>query len=336
MGASTVSGVEAHLTVLDVGHGNAAVLAGPAGTVLIDSGPGPWTQRYLVAEGVSHLAGVAITHADEDHLAGLSGLIDSGEFSFGEVRVNSDADKSTRMWDNVTFSLDQLAVGDDIDFKIQLCAGDVLPSVATGVSSEVVAPSRYLASRGAGSTDRLGQPLTANSVSAVVRISANGQPRVLLAADLDAVGLANVPSAVDLRAPVLVFPHHGGHAHAGGGTAANAVFATELCRRVEPQMVIFSLGRGRHRTPRPEIVRAIRASGAAVRIACTQLSEHCASANPPAAAFEHLTALRARGWETQSCCAGTLRIPLAGSPVVPDEAAHEAFKADWARNALCR
>jgi beta-lactamase superfamily II metal-dependent hydrolase len=325
----------AHLTVLDVGHGSAAVLDGPDGAVLIDAGPGPWVQRYLLQQDITRLDGVAITHSDEDHLKGLAALIDSKAFSFGTVRINSDADKTSRLWDAVTFSLDQLSRRQEVDFQISVAVADTLPQVAPDVTLDIVAPSRYLASKGPGSTDHEGRRLTANSVSAAVRVLVCGEPQVLLAADIDAVGLESMLDGQDLRTPILVFPHHGGNVRANASADDNAAFARALCEAVQPTTVIFSLGRGRHRTPRPEIIRAVRESGANVRIACTQLAEACAEERPPDEAFRHLTPFAARGRDYRNCCAGTMRIPL-GAGVEPDVGAHEAFKVEHAPTALCR
>jgi competence protein ComEC len=329
---------DTHLTVLDVGHGSAAVLAGPDGTVLIDAGPGPWVQRYLQLQQISHLDGVAITHTDEDHLKGLAALIDAKKLSFGVVRVNSDADKTSGLWDAVAFSLDQLSRRQEVDFQTQLAVTDPLPKVAPGITLQIVAPSKYLAARGPGSTDREGRSLTANSVSAAVRVLADDQPQVLLAGDIDAVGLDNMLDGQDLRSPILAFPHHGGNVGVRASPQDNEAFARRLFEAVQPHTVIFSLGRGRHRTPRPEIIRAVRESDANVRISCTQLSEACAEALPPAEAFTHLNDLAARGHHYRTCCAGTMRILLDGSlgSLDPGAAAHEAFKVQHAETALCR
>jgi beta-lactamase superfamily II metal-dependent hydrolase len=325
----------AHLTVLDVGHGNAAVLSGPDATVLIDCGPGPWVMRYLRDQHLTHLDAVAVTHADDDHMKGLPALFDAGSFTFGIVRVNSDAAKRTELWDSVAFSLDQLARRQQVDFQLSLAVGDSLPTVAPGVRLEVVAPSRYLAARGPGSTDRCGRQLTTNSVSAAIRLFVDDKPRVLLAADIDTIGLDSMLDGRDLRTPILVFPHHGGNVRAGASPKENADFTRMLCEAVQPEAVLFSLGRGRYATPRPEIMKAVRDYGAGVRIACTQLSEACANVKPPASAFSHLTGLPARGADHQLCCAGTMRIPLTGE-VAPGFAEHEAFKDGHAPTAQCR
>lgn len=171
-------------------------------------------------------------------------------------------------------------------------------------------------------------------MSAVVRVCVQERPYVLLAADIDQVGMENLGNDHDLRTPILVFPHHGGNVRAGATANDNIEFTKTICEAVEPQTVIFSLGRGRYETPRPEIVRTIRQFGAGVQIACTQLSEACAKALPNSDAFAHLSSLPARGHDKHMCCAGTIRIPLIGD-IAPQQRAYEAFKHEHAKTALC-
>ena len=114
-------------------------------------------------------------------------------------------------------------------------------------------------------------------MSAVIRIWSGDVPRVLVAGDIDQVGLeslrANTP---DIRADVLVFPHHGGRP----GRSDPDAFTEALMKAVEAKLVVFSIGRGRYRTPRPEIVSAVLRASKEAHIACTQLSEHCAAELP--------------------------------------------------------
>jgi competence protein ComEC len=103
---------------------------------------------------------------------------------------------------------------------------------------------------------------------------------------------------------------------------------------VEPELVIFSHGRRRHGNPRPEIVAAIRNTSPTARIACTQLSTHCASKTTAATA--HLVNRPAAGLTSGSCCAGTVTIPLDASlPIGPAVLSHQQFIAAQAPSALC-
>jgi competence protein ComEC len=77
-----------------------------------------------------------------------------------------------------------------------------------------------------------------------------------------------------LTADILVFPHHGGHVSAAGNPGArqveNAAFTGDLLNRAGPKMVVFSIGRGVHATPRPEIIQQIRARRQACIVSCNR------------------------------------------------------------------
>jgi hypothetical protein len=172
----------------------------------------------------------------------------------------------------------------------------------------------------------------------VLRLVAEGRAEVLLAGDIDEMGLAYLLSGqAPVEAERLIFPHHGGHVRPGATAAVNEAFARALFMAVRPQTVVFSIGRGLHATPRAEIIaEACAVIGDGVRIACTQLSKRCrAGVESQAAAFAHLLPIFASGAEKRLCCAGTLRL-LLGEDLGPDAVAHETFKADEAPSALCR
>jgi competence protein ComEC len=58
------------LTILDVGHGNCAVLEDGQRTVVFDCGPKTGLLEYLTSRTITVLDLVLISHADEDHIAG--------------------------------------------------------------------------------------------------------------------------------------------------------------------------------------------------------------------------------------------------------------------------
>lgn len=163
------------------------------------------------------------------------------------------------------------------DLQVSRDLGSGYPSIIFGSTRlEIIGPSNTLALSGPGGKElpeHGGRPISSNSLSAVMRVLHADVPRALLTGDLDDVGLADLErSAVDLDAELLVFPHHGGHVPQG----ENAMFAGRLCRAVGATTIVFSLGRGKHRTPRPEIVRAVEAALPTAHVACTQLSARCA------------------------------------------------------------
>ena len=86
------------LSILDVGHGNAAVLMDTDGIVVIDCCPDTTLLEFLREERIGHIDVVLISHADKDHIRGLITLVASEACSIGRVRLNSDALKDTDLW----------------------------------------------------------------------------------------------------------------------------------------------------------------------------------------------------------------------------------------------
>jgi beta-lactamase superfamily II metal-dependent hydrolase len=324
--------------MLDIGHGNSTIIAGSEGVVVVDAGPGGGDLlRYLREEEVDRITCIVISHADADHLRGLLALLAEPSVAVGQVRINPDAAKQTELWDDIVWMLDHLDQLGDCEFIPSCVRGDELPTVDPTLLVEVIAPVKGLAAHGPGWTDPQGRTATTNTCSVVVRVSVSGDPAALLAADIDEMGLSYLlQQEPNFPVSLLVFPHHGGNVRAGADAIANVSFVDALMTATNPTTIIFSTGRGRHATPRPEIVAAVRAQVPDVRIACTQLSEFCRADptddidDPP-----HLLPLHSRGRESGKCCAGTMRWDLLNE-VQPDAISHQAFVAKVAPTALCR
>ena len=123
---------------------------------------------------------------------------------------------------------------------------------------------------------------------------------------------------------------------AGPGRADPDAFAETLTKAVEAKLVVFSVGRGRYGTPRPEIVAAVLRASRDVHIACTQLSGHCAADLPTNARSLH--SAFSRGTATNACCAGSIEVLLepGESDYLPSRSAHLEFIDTNAPTALCR
>ena len=80
-----------NLAILDVGHGNSAILIDSEGVVVIDTGLGSSLLEYLEESGVTTIDAVLISHADEDHIGGLVQLLSSSKFRVRSVRLNTGA-----------------------------------------------------------------------------------------------------------------------------------------------------------------------------------------------------------------------------------------------------
>jgi competence protein ComEC len=170
-------------------------------------------------------------------------------------------------------------------------------------------------------------------VSASFRLRWHDEPIAYLAGDIDQIALDDLKDhKIEIKAPLLVFPHHGGNSSSG-----NVVdFTNELCDLTEANTVIFSIGRRKHDNPRKEVVTAVRAKIKDVRIACTQLSKHCATALNGTVPV-HLNSAFARGREANECCGGTFIIELgASTSYLPDLKSHLAFITAAAPTPMCQ
>jgi len=320
------------LAILDVGHGNCAVLRDEMGIVVIDAGPGSGLLQYLGDHNITHVNVLLLSHADKDHIGGAAQLLASKTVTIGRVCLNTDSAKGSDVWDDLVYELNRADNAGKLQFEVSL-VHDVSGQYDQGkVRIEILGPSKYLAAKGAGSTDRHGRKMSNNSLSAVIRLVQAGKPIATLSGDVDEIGLDDlIDNKVDLQAASLVYPHHGGK-----GGRDESRFVIKLCALVKPSTVIFSVARGRAKHPLPDIINLVRKNVKDVRIACTQLTHHCA-AKISLAKPNHLAAVYAHGRDSRHCCAGTVLV-LLNTPdtILPDRKAHEAFIAAAAPSALCR
>jgi competence protein ComEC len=322
-----------YVAILDVGHGNSTVLRDGACTILVDCGArGSALLQFLKNQGIKEIDTVLISHADQDHIGGLIAVLSSEEFRVKNVYLNSDASKIGKVWDDLTYELSQLSTKGLINFDVKITRGMANFSCGS-IMLEVIGPSPYLVAKGVGNMDRSGREITSNSMSASFRVMWEATPIVYLPGDIDSIGIDDlVNHGISFEAPILVFPHHGGKSD----TSDIISFTDNICDLTKAHTVIFSIGRNKHENPRPEIVKAIRSKIKDVRIACTQLSKHCANSLPTITPT-HLHSFFANGKSKNECCSGTFVIELS-SPVhhVPNRVSHQAFIGAVAPTSLCR
>src|SRR5258706_14893458 len=155
------------LAILDVGHGNCAVLQDSNGVVVIDSGLGNALEIYLHEQEIRRIDVVLISHADQDHLGGLISLLASQVVEIGRVRLNTDSLQGSKIWDDLLYELNQLDGESQIDFQPHLTREGSGTHNQGSIEITVLAPSKYLAAKGPGSKDRKGRRIRTNTLSAV-------------------------------------------------------------------------------------------------------------------------------------------------------------------------
>lgn len=320
------------VTLLDVGHGNCAIVHASGATAVIDSPIGSLLLDTLEDMGVDTIAVAVVSHADKDHIAGILSLLTSNRVRVERVYVNPDGQKRTKVWRDFRHAV---AVAERKGtFEVMTSLSTTTPGIIRlgDAAITVISPSAALALTGVGGETSDARVVTANTLSGVLRIDAgDGGKGVLLAGDMDEISLDMATAAdADLSANVLVFPHHGGLP----GSSDPAAFAAKLLDVVKPQSVIFSNGRGRHDNPRPEIVGTVRERGCA--IACTELSERCHAEAIDTVA--HLEPIRAHGKHTGACCAGsvTLKLGPIAARIPTADNLHQNFITGEVASPMCR
>lgn len=323
------------LIILDVGHGNCAIVRKNDEAIIIDAPSRPVVARILEELGIKSIFALLISHADADHLSGAIPILMNEDRPVKHVYINPDA-RNSEAWRQF-----RIAAGDarkkrdtevhaslNIKEPHELCLADTFIRVLHPT------PEMCLATNEGTHTD--GVRLDANSMSAVILIEHAGERVCLLAADSGRHSLDSMLSEqVDISAKMLVFPHHGGN----NGSLDNRKFAKDLVSSVQPKLVMFSLGRGMHGTPRPEIIAGTREANnpEPPYIACTQMSKNCANAVPRV--NNRVINKYSDGLRKDQCCAGTVVIPLRKDGVISmlDELSrsHGKFVSDEVPQALC-
>lgn len=310
------------LFILDVGHGNCAILLDKNTVTLIDCPPSPIITQVLERLDVEVIDNVLISHSDVDHVGGLKTLLN--DFTIKNVYLNPDANKvgnKNNLWMGVRIALrDAQEKGTIVQPTLTTTLSKNLKS--DDVEIEILAPSPAIA-LGGGKEDIQGRKLTSNSMSAVIGLVHKGFRVALLPGDIDEVGLSNLlEERKELEAKILVFPHHGGNP----GSLNCQGFAYELCKLVQPSLVIFSHGRNKFNNPKVGTVQGVISAIPSTHIMCTQLSKRCA-VRTPKNNFSHLTNLPAEGFINDYCCGGTIRITLDGnqSSYKPEKGNHQGF-----------
>lgn len=330
--------------ILDVGHGNCAILRTAEGAVVIDAPSDPVVATMLDELGIEKISNLIVSHADSDHLSGAISILMDNRRPVQDVHVNPDR-RDTSTWYRFR------AAAKDANrrgTRIHSVLNNEDPGTIRLQDVEVCVlhPWSWNCLATVDGADLDGSQQNSNSMSGVVLIKYKGEPVCLLAGDAERSSLTSMlAEGTDLKASVLVFPHHGGHSGRGRGAEqrkANLDFARSLTRAVAPEYVLFSLGRAKHRNPQVEIVTGVREAsneiGHNTHIACTQLSMNCAALLPGLS--RDGIDKRSAGERNKLCCAGTVVVPLDPRLRVQSmtgfRVSHERFVSTHVARSLCK
>ena len=239
----------AHLTVFDVGQGDAVLLQGPSGgRILVDAGPDP--ERLvsqldaLVPAWDRRLDLLVLTHPHEDHVAGAALLL--RRYRVGRI-VQPGMLGNGPGWE----ALEEAAAAQNRPLGT-LAAGDALD--VDGVDVRVLWPKRGEVPKAPGKTGT-----AVNNISIVLDVR-YGERRFVLTGDAEqevdaALLAAGAISSGQPRVDVLKVAHHGSR------TASTAAFL-EAAR---PAVAVISVGAGNDfGHPAPATLDRLGAAGARV------------------------------------------------------------------------
>ncbi len=234
------------LRVLDVGQSQALTLEWPGGRLLLDGG-GSLSPRFdpgrdVVAPALTvnrppRLNMVLASHADLDHVRGLIAILETFDVkSFGRSALPFIRDNNGN--DSDAARLEALRLRRRVPLR-EFRAGDLL-DLGGGLSLDIIHPPE----RGRFSS---------NNGSLVVRITLRGHGLALLCGDAQKPALSRIlKSGADLRADVLVLPHHG----------SATSLSPEFYDAVSPRVALISCGAyNSFGFPWPEVLNALAERG---------------------------------------------------------------------------
>ncbi|MFH9353516.1 ComEC/Rec2 family competence protein [Kitasatospora sp. NPDC017646] len=324
----------AEVLILDVGHGNSAVLREGDRCVIVDAKSDKLLYRTLIDTGIRRIEHLVLSHADTDHIQGALRLLTLEKFQIGTVWANSDSTKDTKKWDELLAVLSDRADAGIFSVRIGISNADGSQLSLDRIGIEILHPTLRDIGHGPGSRGRFRPEITTNGMSVVLHVTLEGNPALLLPGDINSSGFEEMARrAKTISSHVLVYPHHGGHSD----STEEGEFAKLLCDVVEPKVVLFSMGRGNYENPLPEVVEKIKTSFPEVRMACTQLSRHCHSIVPSQVPRDYLLSRPSAGRALGTCCAGTVRITIRDGDVVvdPPRDKHRAWIRENVNSPMC-
>ncbi len=265
------------VTILNVGHGNSAVIRDGTITIVVDTGGesvGGRLLDYLKSEGIDSVDALLLSHSDEDHIGSAPTLLLSDQVNIKKVFLNSDSTKRTEAFRNLRLALGlaRREKGTRIETSLTTEQSGQMPAMSLGC--DIIYPPPECVVSGPGGRGIDGATQSTNSLSAVVLVSSESKARVLLPGDSSADTLTFwKDETIDPSSDVIVFPHHGGRP----GSLDPATFAHDFTSTTNPKFVVFSISRTKHDLPREDVVKAIQQALPSVKMICTQLPQRLES-----------------------------------------------------------
>ncbi|MDX8403094.1 MAG: DNA internalization-related competence protein ComEC/Rec2 [Mariprofundaceae bacterium] len=230
------------LTVWDVGQGAAATLSMPDGKVMVIDVPGRYGSRFnggtmvaggLRERGLVHANVLVLSHAQSDHAGGAERLLDHlrniGEVWLADVPANHRYRTMNALVERILKqggTVRWLKKGDELAFS--------------DAKVDVLWPPRGF------------DPANDNHTSLVLSIRLASGEKLLLPADIEAAGEANMVQGGVSHHDVMLIPHHGSR------TSSSDLWV----KHVSPDVAIVQTGwENRYGFPKPDVMQRYRDQG---------------------------------------------------------------------------
>jgi competence protein ComEC len=249
---------------------------------------------------------------DSDHIGGAMKLLADPEVGLCKIWGSADATKDTKTYHDLLYAIQDAYERREVEYSCNLNI-----SVGRGldfgrIRADIVHPNIRYAGVGPNRGARGVGSVSSNGMSAVIRLHLDGVACVLLAGDADGKAVRTMlTEGRELKANVLVFPHHGGLVNGDNPEEIGRV----LSAAVDPKVIVFSMGRSRFNNPAPEVLRGARAGAPRAHIACTQLSKMCHKGVIEARTETSEHRWPSRGAANGLCCSGTVKLTVVDGAV---------------------
>ncbi len=118
------------VVILDVGHGNSAVLHDERGLVVIDAGLRGTLEEYLQTCKQADVVALLISHSDADHLGGASNILLNENVRVAAVYLNPDSQQGS-----AAFGAFRRALADSIKRNGTVLHSQLTTTTGTGISA---------------------------------------------------------------------------------------------------------------------------------------------------------------------------------------------------------
>ncbi len=237
------------VTFIDVGQGAAALIEPPCGAVImVDAGGSPAFQRdpgdvgervvlpYLRYSGIRSIDLAVVTHPHEDHFGGFIPMV--GQIPMAKVLVSPIVGGS-EYYSRLLESAEK--------------AGSVIREVYAGQAwqcgesliLEIIGPPEKLLT---GTNSDLNN-------NSIVFILYYGETRILFTGDIEDEGVGDLfRRNIDLRADILLVPHHGGYLEV----------MPAFLEAVGPSLAVIQVGTNPFGHPHPYVINALEDAGVSI------------------------------------------------------------------------